>query len=95
MRLERGVLTKISCAERDLDSECDDMALGETKGCSPWSKKGLRETGRAIGAGSSKGDSLPISMSAGEAARLRNGLLEDRLMLRWASSPRRLTKREI
>lgn len=71
----RGVKrTKISSAESDLaPSELLDMAPGDLSGGGGWSMKGFRERGRA--GGSSKGE-------AGEAARLRKGLLEERLRLR-------------
>lgn len=51
------------------------MAPGDVTGCCDWSRNGFRDTGRE--GGSSNGD-------AGEAARLRNGLLEERLILRPA-----------
>jgi hypothetical protein len=70
-----NLLTKISSADMDLWSELDDIASGDLTGGEGRSRKGLRDTGRA--GGSSKGD-------AGDAARLRKGLLEERLMLRPA-----------
>ena len=75
-----GEHTKISSAERDLVSELLDMAPGDFKGGGGWSMKGFRETGR--GGGSSKGD----AGEAGEAALLRKGLLEERLILRLADA---------
>lgn len=58
-------------------SELLDVAPGDFKGGGGWSRNGFRETGRA--GGSSKGE-------AGEAARLRKGLLDDRLRLRPAGA---------
>ena len=49
------------------------MPPGDLKGGGGWSRKGFRETGRA--GGSSNGE-------AGEVARLRKGLLEERLRVR-------------
>jgi hypothetical protein len=67
------------------------MAPGDLIGCCcDWSRNGLRETGRAAGEGSSKGDTGPSSISEGEGAPLRNGLLEDKLMLRLTSSRERV-----
>lgn len=63
----------ISSAERDLESEWFDMVPGDLTGGRDWSRKGLRDRGRA--GGSSKGE-------AGDTARLRKGLFEERLMLR-------------
>jgi hypothetical protein len=73
--MDGNLLTKISSADMDLWSELDDIASGDLTGGEGRSRKGLRDTGRA--GGSSKGD-------AGDAARLRKGLLEERLMLRPA-----------
>lgn len=67
-------LTNISSADMDLWSELFDMASGDLKG-GGLSRNGFRETG--LGGGSSKGD-------AGDAARLRKGLFEERLRLKPA-----------
>lgn len=74
-RLRSYLLTKISSADMDLWSELADIASGDLTGGGGRSRNGLRDTGR--GGGSSKGD-------AGDAARLRKGLLEERLRLRPA-----------
>lgn len=73
-------------------SELFDMAPGDLTGGGA-SRKGLRDTGRPEGGiaggeyagGSSKGEveaggAKPVSTLAGEAARLRNGLLEERML---------------
>lgn len=64
-------------------SVANDILSGEEAGrlnvsCEPASRKGFRDTGRG---GASKGDRLPFEF-AGEAARLRKGLLEERLSVR-------------
>lgn len=56
----------------------DAMISGERSGLAVGSRKGLRETGR--GGGSSKGDRGEGTV--GDAARLRKGLLEERLRVR-------------
>ena len=52
------------------------------------SRKGFLETGR--GGGSSKGEAGLVGREAGEAARLRKGLFDERLMVRpadrWSKS---------
>lgn len=73
----------MSSADRDLCSDLVESALGDFRGCWLWSRKGLRDIGLCRGVGSSKGellgDAKAASRLAGDAARLRKGLLEDRL----------------
>lgn len=70
----RAEPTKISSAESDLaPSELFDMAPGDFSGGGGCSRNGLRD--RGLAGGSSNGE-------AGDAARLRNGLLDERLRLR-------------
>lgn len=69
-------LTKISSAVSDLWSELFDMVSGDLTG-GGWSRNGLRDTGLGGGGASSNGD-------AGEVARLRKGLFEERFRLRPA-----------
>src|SRR5687767_14176193 len=68
-----GLHTKMSSAVRLFGSDWVDMAPGDRTGGGA-SRNGFLERGR--GGGSSKGD----AGEAGEAARLRKGLLEERLM---------------
>lgn len=61
-------------------SVAEDILSGEVPGrakvsCEPASRKGFRDNGRG---GASKGEREPLER-AGEAARLRKGLLEERL----------------
>lgn len=66
------MLTNISSADRDLESELLDIAPGDLSGGGGNSRNGFRDNG--LVGGSSKGE-------AGEAARLRNGLFDERFKL--------------
>ena len=84
--------TNISSAERDLCADLPDMASGIAGACGAWSRNGFRDRGRCDRCGSSNGevagDVKLASKLAGEAARFRKGLFEDRLIERPAGESR-------
>ncbi len=74
-------------------SFANDILSGDVDGCvyglgADASRKGFRETGRG---GGSKGERW-LSDGEGETARLRNGLLEERLRLRVEEGRRPMTQ---
>jgi len=69
-------------SEVDIDSEADRILDVLERFAMEGSRKGLRDSG--LGGGSSKGESWE-GETTGEAARLRKGLLEERLSVkRWS-----------
>jgi hypothetical protein len=57
------------------------------------SRKGFRETG--LGGGGSKGERCPSDKEEGDAARLRKGLLEERLMVSPADGRESIARNRI
>lgn len=85
--LSRDNESKKSSADIGFCSGLLDEKAGGFVGWSELSRKGFRDTGLCLVVGSSNGeaarDAGAASRPAGEAARLRKGLLEDR----WIDSP--------